>query len=320
MKKFIVKTLIFVFPLFSLSYFADVFISKNLKKSNRFAEKEYPTWNAILDGKVNSDILIYGSSRAWIHINPTMISDSLHISAYNLGMDGHNFWLQYLRHKELLKKNKRPKLIIMSLDYFTLKKNKDLYNSDQFLPYMLWNSEIKEATMNYNGFSSLDYEIPLIRYYGKYDAVMTAIRYFSGHLSNPITRVKGYQGRAETWNADFDNAKSTIKNLEVKLDPATITLFQNFLKECKVNNTKVVFIYTPEYIEGQKFVKNRNQIMGLYKKFSKQYHIPFYNFSNDSISYQKKYFYNASHLNKTGSELFTNELIDTLKASKILEH
>jgi hypothetical protein len=75
----------------------------------------------------------------------------------------------------------------------------------------------------------------------------------------------------------------------------------------------LIFVYTPEYIEGQKYVSNRAQIMGLYKKYSKQYQIPFYDFSNDSISYQKKYFYNVSHLNRLGSELFTAQLIDTLK-------
>jgi hypothetical protein len=300
-------------PIFLLSYFFDVFISINLKNSNRFAEKEYPTWNAIYEGKVNSDLLIFGSSRAWIHIDPTMISDSLGISSYNLGIDGHNFWLQNLRYRELLKHNKRPKFIIFSLDYFTLKKNKDLYNSEQFLPYMLWNYEVKEATFSYNGFSSLDYEIPLVRYYGNYNALETALRFSLGHLSNPITRVKGYMGRVEVWNSDFDKAKASMKSLEIELDNPTIILFENFLKECKKNNIKMIFVYTPEYIEGQKFVSNRAQIMGLYKKFSEEYQIPFYDFSNDSISYHKRYFYNVSHLNKVGSELFTSQLIDTLK-------
>lgn len=318
MKKFLVKLSLFIAPIFLLPYFFDVFISKNLKNSNRLAEKEYPTWNAIYEGKVNSDLLIFGSSRAWIHIDPTMITDSLGISSYNLGIDGHNFWLQNLRYRELLKHNKKPKYIICSLDYFTLKKNKDLYNSEQFLPYMLWNQEVKEATISYNGFSSIDYEIPLLRYYGNYDAVETALRFSLGRLSNPITRVKGYQGRAEIWNSDFDNAKASMKSLEVTLDKATIVLFENFLKECKSNNIKLIFVYTPEYIEGQKFVSNREQIMGLYKKFSKEYQIPFYDFSNDSISYQKKYFYNASHLNKIGSQLFTKKLIDKLKSSDVL--
>jgi hypothetical protein len=318
MRKDVKYFLLFIAPIIIIAYFVDVFISKNLKNSNRFAEKEYPTWNAIYEGNVNLDLLIFGSSRAWVHIDPTMITDSLGISAYNLGIDGHNFWLQNLRYRELLKHNKKPKFIIFSLDYNTLMKNKELYNSEQFLPYMLWNKDIKDATISYKGFSEIDYEIPLLRYYGNHDAIEKSFRYFTGHLSNPITRIRGYQGREENWNSDFDNAKASMKSFEIKLHNPTIVLFENFLKECKSNNIKLIFVYTPEYIEGQRFVLNRPQIMELYKKFSQQHHIPFYDFSNDSISYHKKYFYNASHLNKIGSQLFTKELIDTLISNDFL--
>jgi hypothetical protein len=318
MRKDVKYFLLFITPIIIIAYFVDVFISKNLKNSNRFAEKEYPTWNAIYEGNVNSDLLIFGSSRAWVHIDPTMITDSLGISSYNLGIDGHNFWLQNLRYRELLKHNKKPKFIIFSLDYLTLMKNKELYNSEQFLPFMLWNKDMKDATISYKGFSAIDYEIPLIRYYGNHDAIEKSLRYFTGHLSNPITRIRGYRGREENWNSDFDNAKASMKSFKIKLDNPSIVLFENFLKECKANNIKLIFVYTPEYIEGQKFVSNREYIMGLYKKYSKQYQIPFYDFSNDSISYHKKYFYNVSHLNKVGSQLFTKKLIDTLKYSDVL--
>lgn len=319
MKKNIKNTIIFLLPIVLLSYFLDVFISTNLKKANGRAFGEYPVWNDIFDGKINSDVVIYGSSRAWVHINPNMMSNRLHVSAYNLGINGHNFWLQYLRHKELLKYNKKPKLIILSLDYLTLEKQKDLYNSDQFLPYMLWNKDIKEATDGYNGFGFLDYQIPLIRYYGQLKSINTAISIFIGRAKNPLRRIKGYKGAEKKWNGDFDRAKLTMKNYEIKCDSVNIALFQNFLNECKSNDIKLVFVYTPEYIEGQRFIKNRDQLMGIYKKFSKQYQIPFYDYSNDSISFQKKYFYNAGHMNKTGSELLTNKLIDSLISNNVLQ-
>jgi hypothetical protein len=319
MKKFIKYFFFFISPLVLLSYFLDFFISNNLKKSNKYAEKEYPTWNAIIDGKVNSDILIYGNSRAWVDFNPTMISDSLHISAYNLGIDGHGFKLQYLRHRMLLKNNNKPKIIIVSVDIFILNNRKELYNSEQFLPYMLWNREIKSATIDYDGFNSLDYDLPLIRYYGKTEALETAIRFFSGHLSNPVCRVKGYQGRNESWNTDFDKAKLTMKKYEVKLDTQTIILFEKFITECKKQNIKLIFVYAPEYIEGQIFTKNRDEVLSLYTKYSHKYNIPFYDYSTDAISYQKKYFYNTNHLNKTGAELFTTKLMDTLKQSSIIK-
>ena len=318
MVKFIKKTFFFLLPIIAFSYLIDIFISTNLKKSNKYAVKEYSTWNDIIDGKVNSDIVIYGSSRAWRHINPTMITNQLHVSAYNLGIDGHNFNLQYLRHKMLLKNNSKPKLIIFSLDYFTLQKRKDLYNLEQFLPYMLFNKQIETATDSYKGFNYFDYHIPLIRYYGKYEAFGTAIKCFSGRLSNPVYRIKGYLAKEESWNHDFDRAKLKMKKYKITLDSNTIALFEQFLKECKRDNIKLIFVYTPEYIEGQKFVANRTSIFKTFSKYSKKYEIPFYDYSKDSLCYDKKYFYNSNHLNKTGAEIFTNKLIDTLKSTNAM--
>ncbi len=319
MKTFIKKILFFLFPIVLLSYFLDVFISNNLKKSNQFAKKEFSTWNAIFEGKINSDFLIYGNSRAWVHFNATMMTDSLFVPTYNLGINGHGFWLQYFRHSLLLIKNPKPKIIIVAIDEFCLEKRKDLYNSEQFLPYMLWNAAIKKTTNSYEGFVSMDFELPLIRYYGKTEALETAFCSFFGNLNNPVQRVRGYQGQIRIWNKDLKKAKSTIKKYEVKVDLPTLVLFEKFIVECKSQNIKLIFVNAPEYIEGQKFVRNRAEVLAIYTKLSKQYRIPLYDYSNDTISFQKKYFYNSVHMNKTGADLFTTKLIDTIKHDKVMQ-
>ncbi|KUJ62184.1 hypothetical protein AR687_09180 [Flavobacteriaceae bacterium CRH] len=315
MKKFIINLLLFIIPVIILIYPLDYFISKNLKKSNSFGVGEYSTWNDILDGKINSDIVINGSSRAYEHINPVMITEQLHIPAYNIGMSGHNFWLQYLRHSLLLENNAKPKLIIHSVDIFTLEKKKNLSNYVQFLPYMLWNDKIKDATISYNGFELIDYTVPLIRYNKSRDSKKVALS-MAKIKTDKVGRIKGYEPRDRQWNSDFDEAKKKMKSYDIKLDNASIVLFDKYLKECKSQNIKVIFVYTPEYIEGQKFVRNRGKIISIYQNFSKKYNIPFYDYSNDSLSFKKEYFYNAEHLNKAGAELFTQKLIDTLKNTK----
>lgn len=313
MKKFLIRFILFCLPLAAISYSTDVFVSKELKKSNTYDDGEYSTWNDVYDGKINSDIVIYGSSRAWEHIDPTMITDSLHTTAYNLGINGHTFWLQYLRHKVLLEHNKQPKLIIHSLDIFTLNKGGDLFNADQFLPYMLFNNEMKNTILDYNGYQYLDFFVPLIRYYGKTVALKHAFSLLRHPSENPVIRVKGYQGQPFEWNSDFDKVRKKMDSFEAKYDTASIILFDQYLAECKSKNIKVVFVYTPEYIEGQKFIKNKEALMAVYNRFSKKYDIPFYDYTNDSISLQRKYFYNVLHLNKEGAELFTSKLIQRLK-------
>lgn len=313
MKKFIIKSVLFLLPLVVSAYFIDRFLSYQLTTSNVHAQKEYPTWNDVMGGKVNSDIVINGSSRAWVQYDPMMMQDSLHASVYNLGIDGHNFWLQYMRYQLLLKHNKKPKLMVQSVDITFFEKRTDLYNMDQFLPYMLWDQIIQDYTGSYNGYNYFDYKIPLIRYYGKFEAIKTAVKLKLGIQNNPIQRVRGYEAQIKKWNNDLLMAKIKMNYYEVKADLRSMELFDRFLAECKKDNIQVILVYPPEYIDGQKFVRNRKMVIDLFEGFSKKYEAPFYDFSSDSLSFNQDYFYNSTHMNKVGAELFTQRVIQIIK-------
>jgi hypothetical protein len=110
-----------------------------------------------------------------------------------------------------------------------------------------------------------------------------------------------------------------MKNYKIKLDTASVVLFDKFLQECKNNNIKVSLIYTPEHIEGQKFIKNKNLITDLYKKHAEKYNLLYLDYSKDSICLDKSYFYNATHLNKTGSEVFSKKLVNDLLSQQIID-
>lgn len=313
MKKFLSKLFYFLLPILIIAYPIDYFMSYNLSLSNEYPG-EFEVWNDIYNSNANCDIAIYGSSRAWVHIDPKILSNSLNLDVYNFGIDGHNFWLQYLRHIEYLKHNKKPKTIILSLDVFSLQKKIELYQPDQFIPYMLWNSNVQKYTSTYIGYNTIDYFLPLIRYTGKTNSLKTIINNIFVNQSTVNYRNNGFLGMDKKWNNDLNKAKENKKSYYIKLDTTIITLFEKFINECKQNNIELIFVYTPEYIDGQKFVSNRYEIIDLYKHFSNLYSIKFYDYSKDSICLNKKYFYNASHLNKLGSEIFSLNLVNDLKA------
>lgn len=315
MKKFIRKLLFFLLPIIVLALPLDYTISYFLKNSKVYPG-ELEVMNDIYKGKANCEIAIYGSSRAWVHFNSQLMEDSLKRTVYNFGIDGHNFWIQYLRHLELIKHNNTPKLIIVSVDMFTLQKRKDLYQLNQFLPFMLWNKDIKTFTSSYTGFTEADYDIPLIRYMGKTtalnSAVKTAFNYATNSVPKPI-RHKGFAAMDKKWNTDFEKARALKNNYEIKLDTNTINLFEKFIKECRQAKTELIFVYPPEYIEGQKFVSNRDKILNIYKELSEKYNLLFLDYSSDEICSDRSLFYNANHLNKQGSDIFTNKLIREIK-------
>ena len=138
--------------------------------------------------------------------------------------------------------------------------------------------------------------------------------------TNRPQRRRGYQAQNRKWNSDLEKAKRKVKQFKISIDSSLLIAFENYLIECKQKKIDLIFVYTPEYIEGQHFVSNREFVIDIYNGLSKKYDIPFYNFSNDELSFDKKYFYNSSHLNKTGSALFTKKLIDLLQQDIQKQH
>lgn len=313
MKLFLYKVAVFLLPAVLLLYPLDMLISHSLLRSGSFAEGEYLVWNDIKQGSVNAQLLIYGSSRAWVQFSAAILQDSLGLSAYNMGIDGHNFGLQYFRHTEFLRGNPKPEIIIQEVDIFSLQKRPDLYNYAQFLPYMLWNKEIRRNTSSYAGFSSWDFYAPLIRYCVEYEAFAESIKQLCCAKSSPPSRHLGYRGINLAWSNDLALARSKMDSYEVVPDTATCVLFDTFLAECRENGIRVVLVYPPEYIEGQQFVKNRAEVIDRYRHIARRHELLFLDYSDDSLCFDKQYFYNALHLNKRGSELFTATLAHDLK-------
>jgi hypothetical protein len=318
MRSYILKFVLFILPLILLLIPLDMFLSKNLKKSRTYVSGEYVIWNDIYDAKMKDDVVIYGASRAMVNFDSKMLEDSLHRSCYDLGINGLGFWHIYLRHREFLRFNNPPKFIIFSIDICSLVRDKNLYNEDQFLPYMLGNENIFKYLKDVNDFTFFDYYIPLVRYFGKRNAINQSIKCSIANDNSKYFRSKGYAAMDFGWNDDFDNAQRKLGHLNINIDSASVKLFDEFLFECRSKNIGLILVYSPEYIDGQTFVKGRDKIMKIYSDFAEKYNILFLDYSKDEMSSQKKYFYNSTHLNKTGSDLFTDKLIKDLKKTNIL--
>ncbi|HUC79541.1 MAG TPA: hypothetical protein VMR70_01445, partial [Flavisolibacter sp.] len=234
------------------------------------------------------------------------------VTAYNLGINGHNFYMEYLRHKLLMKYNPPPKLIILSVDNVMLDKRENLYDKEQFAPYFS-EEEVVAATKTYEeGFTSFDYLLPFVRYLPLKKPVS---HLKAGTLSSTGSSpwYKGFHPHEGGWNSDFEIAVSKRKKYVQRFHPPTIRLFEQFLKETQKANIPVLFVYTPEYIEGQKFVSNREDVFANFYHFSTKYNIPFLDYTNDTLCLSKKYFFNSQHLNELGADIFIKKLVKDIR-------
>jgi len=330
MKQFVFKISYFILIPLGTLLILDLFISDKLKDSSH-RPWENEVWNDIYDSNVNADMAIYGSSKAWAHFNPNILENAFNITCYNFGLDGSSFWWQYLRHKEYFQFNSNPNLIILSVDINTFKK-KNSISFTNFLPYMLWNINIYWTLKLHNKMNNgVDFLIPLMRYMeinklrgeknliNRLNAINEEETYSQAFnktfkvLESGKFRYKGYRGFNLEWTNDFEKAKEKFSDYRIEIDTSLINLLENFISEVRRKNIDLIFVYSPEYIKGQNFVKNRNEIILIYKRLSKKHNIPFFDYSNSSISYNKDLFYNTQHLNKKGSTIFTKQLIYDLQ-------
>jgi hypothetical protein len=278
---------------------------------------EFSVWNDIYDGKINADLLFIGGSRAFVEISPAIEDSILGTHSYNLGMNGWPFRMEYARLRVYFQHNRKPKYIIIALGQTTLEDNRDLYGYVQFFPY-LRDPIIREAVKGYNGEPGRwDAWIPFIKYCRNQDfayaGCMNYLLYLMGQRKED--RIRGYKGQDLPWDGAFDSFASTVPlhSIETIPDSASLHTFGNFLAYCGKEDIHVLLVYPPEYHPVFSYYKNREDIMTLYEKYARQSSIPFLNFSENTISYQKRYFYNSQHLNKMGSEIFSRELGDSLR-------
>jgi hypothetical protein len=279
--------------------------------------ENFKEWNDIFSQRIKPDLLIQGSSRAKVQYSTVVMDSLLKTDSYNMGMNGSPFDVQYTRFKACIMNGIIPKVIIQNVDYETITRNSPPYQPYFFLPYIN-NREFKKQVANQNLLPAYKRSVFFLKYAGELKAILTGLIEFC-HLHHfRSVKHKGYEGNNMKWNgANFERRKRQ-PIMAFTVDKDVDVLFNDFLKECKQYNIKVIMAYSPPYYELNDYLETE-KIFDYYHAIAKKYDIPFLNYSCDSISFDKTNYYNATHMNQRGAELFSKKVcyhIDSLNLLK----
>lgn len=276
-------------------------------------EDNYAVWNEVFSGNINADLIVMGSSRAWVHVSPKIVDSVLGINSYNLGVNGHNFKMQKCIYEVYSQNNPKPKSVVYCLDMTTLSPQKELFNLGQALPYIN-DPVVSTTTKNFIGYRWIDYYNPFTKYLFRHENLKIGLLEYFRLYNYKMTKYKGYKNNVVSWDGKYDIFINNNPNgMRVDIDQEVLHSFDQYLaKNCK-DNIETVLVFPPELKEAQAFVLNRDSIINIYKSLSQKYNLRLIDFSNDSICLSRKYFYNSSHLNKKGAEKFTLKLASLLQ-------
>lgn len=256
--------------------------------------------------RVNSDIIIIGSSKASHHYIPQMISDSLHMTVYNCGQDGCFFLYQNCIINMLLDRYK-PKIIIWDIQPSSFINNtaKEYQNIRYLSPYYSeneWankyiNSESEKMPLKmqsrmfaYNS-KILNYLFPLVVGWSKSNTDNGYIPLFNEEDKYPEKR------------------ECKESNVQYERNNKYLSLLSATLKRCGDKEVVIKLFISPKYaFESdiyREVIKDISNVAINNYAHCYNYHSLF---SNDS-----KLFKDVEHLNDNGAKKYTAFVVSDLK-------
>ena len=285
----------------------DAMIDSGLRRINT---SSFGVSNRIVDGKINADIVISGSSRALTHYDPRIIQEQTGLTAFNIGLNGSQTDMQLARLKTYLRHNKKPLLLIHNLDVFSFQTTHGgVFDPGQYIPYLA------ERAI-YTALVHIDpdfWKARLLPLYGyavqdlRFNWVLGVMRFFGWNPRED--HFLGFKPRYSAWTDEFTRFKAmNPEGVRFEIEANGIKQMEELLELCRDQGIEALLVYSPEYQEMQTLTKNRTRVFTYFDKLSDQFGMPVWDYSNSPISADKQNFYNSQHLNANGAAAFSRKV------------
>ena len=257
----------------------------------------------ILTGKIQSDVLIYGSSRGARSVIAKVFTDSLGISAYNLSFPGSDITFhEYLLRLTIESKgNKKPKTVILVVDDSDeLKVAKSLkFRLDRMYPLLKYKAIRKELVKRKEKKPILN-ELFVVHQLNKSNFLFKQQKFTANDSimpcgSMPISHQK------KTFNKIFNKETYTYSSSGELIQK--LRALRSFKNYCKKNNIELIVVIPPNF----KFVTIgfADRLRTLTNGYARVWQ---YDQSNPVYS-NPDYFFDNAHLQTNGSYVYSNELV-----------
>jgi hypothetical protein len=264
----------------------------------------------LMNHSLDPQVMIFGASNGETGIDPLVLQQQTGKTVFNMSLDGTSIRQFGDLVKEFNDYSKNAGTIVFAIGPFAFQKEALPSSMNRYYawidnPYIRTNSFLNEVPE----FRKLRY----VPFYGfvLYDSdfYKSSVDGWSRILNHPVLgSTKAHQGwepMAVQWGEN--NSVQAVETITLNVDSSVVSAYQSLVEKLNKKGRKAVFVLMPCHEEAM------NHFVGYEKLRKAVYDLSatpnqYIDLSEDSISLDKKYFYNYTHLNVTGAEAFSKRL------------
>ena len=264
------------------------------------------------------DYLVLGSSRAYNVLDVNTIDKTANLNGINLGESGAAYAESYVLLEHFLRTNK-TNLVLLSLDYSSLNSQESFsypFADYAFLP-QFYEDSVEPVFKDY---------LPIYKYWMfKYISVSKYIEFNSKYPFYDNFKNLGFQqdyaNMEESKGSKLVNKNQRVEGFNVeKMEELTgkvefnkldLKYLRKIVQLCESNGIELLCYSAPLYkdLYLARGYENINNQIGL---LAEDWHLEWNDYSFISLSQQKEYFADNSHLNEKGAIIFSKQLARTI--------
>src|SRR5690606_2211578 len=219
---------------------------------------------------------------------------------YNTGRDGTGMTF-YLTLLNSILSYHTPKVVVLDLNQndFSLEDNKSEKINSVLLPYIDINTTVRKYLFKEEPVKAWMANFSMLY---KYNSLPASI--LQHHIGIGQKNYKGYEPLKGSKIADIP--KDVRNNNDYKEDELLVQKFDSFIKTALKKGIKVLVIISPS-LNHMKYncKKTASQILA-------NYNMQLYDYSEYKPTMRSDLFYDRTHMNNSGAELFTQEILTTI--------
>ena len=282
----------------------------------RSQDEGFKKVNNICTGRVDPDIIAFGSSVGEVSFNSNLVSAGTGLDVYNSCIDGTNFEQCKSLIEEYNLYSSKKSLVLLFEAYFSMVKLPGISSIERFAAYL-------NDPVIYDVLYNIDPKIVWkSRYIPLYKNTVVDHTYYKASFdgwrsyllkSSQRDSLHGFLPHYVTWQADQDALLDAMKPFKIVVDKTVLADYIELVRGLRQKGKRVIIVLPPLYERLYKEKTDFGPLEAALDSVSKLTGCGLIDFIKSPLSAHKDYFYNTNHLNYSGAAVFSSLLVDSLK-------